>query len=125
MRERWIARIDSLSERAHHSRHQRRCTFHCDLLSQNGAYGELESIERTRYTNAGNTIDAARQPVRGEMSIDYLGIGVEVEEVANARRDRLGVTRQTGADLENQRRGIFRIERDTNVTRAAAPANVP
>ena len=62
---------------------------HRDLLPENGAHGEFESVPRAWNPEARTSSDQWRQHrVLAEMSADRHGIGGKIEDAANARDDR-------------------------------------
>ena len=58
---------------------------HRDLLAENRPHTELERIERARHAHAAvRAYERAQLRVTREMAIDRLGVGIEVEEAADA-----------------------------------------
>jgi hypothetical protein len=83
-----IACFEGLAVRRHDpvEHAQRRLGFECTAHEERE--GDLEAVERARYSQAGKRAHHRAEPTLREMQVDHGRLGIEVEEVPEPREQR-------------------------------------
>ena len=110
-----VAEIDRLAKRGRDAARKRRRRFDGDLLAENRANGDLESVPGARCPNPRMPCEYRRQQrIAAEMLGNHRRIGVEVEDAPDAFDDGEQRTRIGEANAECQRasfRGVRHLDR--------------
>ncbi len=94
MRQLGIVEVERLADRADERRRDRPRARHGDLLADDGADARLERVDAARSPPARPGRDQSRHHgLGGERRIDRCGVGVEIEQPADALHGRVEITR--------------------------------